>query len=367
MKGFVPYLLTHASQIFANQTPSSKITPPGFLQMLLANKPAGMQVINSSTMDSGGHVRGVKIKYRPRGIASDVKTTDTCDVDIVPEYQEADVPALSFRKIGIKIDDDVIRKYEAEASKTVAIGQPASQLMTELYNAIIEQMNGFIGSIDSSLLAAQAAAFGKNAVTGSNATTAISFSNTNQINYTDGIVKLLSDIQENEFYGKTNIVGSGIISAFAMASQFQKAANQAGYDPSLFNLKIWNDVQAKTAFGANQFGVFAENALGLIEVDRFVGSFAGLKGGSYFFTMPIPLAVSGVADELGAMNVDCQLKYVDCPTEVVNGGVTTTINRGWVLIVSKSFGLFNMPADMFAATDRLTGNNGTLRYTASVA
>lgn len=367
MKGFVPYLLAHASQIFANQTPSNKLTPPGFLQMLLANRPTGMQIVNNSTMDGNGHIRGLKVKYRPRGLSSDVKTTDDCNVDVVPEYLEADIPSTMFRKIGIKIDDEVIRKYEAEASRTVAVGAPASPIMAELYNAILEQMNGFVGSINTALLTTQAAAFGKNAVTGSNATTTINFSNTNQINYTDGIVKLISDTQENEFYGKINICGNGIISAFDIARQFQKAANQAGYDPSSFNLKIWNDVFSKTAWGANQFGVFAENALGLIEVDRYVGSFAGYMGGSYFFTMPIPLAVSGVADELGSMNIDCQLKYVDCPSEVSDGaGGTKTINRGWVLYVSKSFGLFNMPSDMFAATDRLTGNNGTLRYTAAI-
>jgi hypothetical protein len=367
MKGFVPYLLAHASQIFGNQTPSAKLTPPGFLQMLLANKPTGMQVINNSTMDGSGHIRGLKIKYRPRGLSSDVKTTDDCNVDVVPEYQEADVPTTMFRKIGIKIDDDVIRKYEAEASRTVAVGQPASPLMIEMYNAILEQMNGFVGSINSALLTSQAAAFGKNAVTGSNATSVLNFSNTNQISYTDGIIKLLTDVQENEFYGKINICGNGIISAFDMARQFQKGANQAGFDPSSFNVKIWNDIYSKAAWGANQLGVFAENATGLIEIDRYVGSFAGNKGGSDFFTMPIPLAVSGVADELGSMNIDCQLKYVDCPSEVSDGaGGTKTINRGWILYISKSFGLFNMPTDMFKAGDRLAGNNGTLRYTAAI-
>lgn len=138
-------------------------------------------------------------------------------------------------------------------------------------------------------------------------------------------------------------------------------------DPSSFNVKIWNDAYSRSAWGANQFGVFAENSLGLIEVDRYVGSFAGLKGGSAFFTMPIPIAVSGVADELGSINIDCQMKYVDCPTEVSDGaGGTKKINRGWVLYISKSFGLFNMPTDMYKSSDRLSGNNGTLRYTAAV-
>lgn len=367
-QGFVLPLLLHAKQIFANQAPSTKLTPPGFLRFLLANKPAGMQVITNGIQDNNGHVRGVKLKYRPRGLMTDVQSVDNCEIDVIPSYIETDVPSLSFRKIGIHIPDDTIRKYEDEASRTVSVGSVATPFMTEIYNAIVEQMNGFIGSINTELLTKQAAAFGKNAVTGTNATTPITFSNNNQINFENGIVKLLLDTQENEFVGNMNIVGNGVISAFDLARQFQKQANQFGYDPSSFNLKIWTDIYSSAAWGANQFGLFAENSIGIIETLRYVGSFAGERPNSVFFTMPIPIAMSGVADEVGSMSVDCQLKYYDCPTEVSDGaGGTKTINRGWVLIISKSFGLFNIPGDSFAAGDRLNGNNGSLRYTASIA
>ena len=51
------------------------------------------------------------------------------------------------------------------------------------------------------------------------------------------------------------------------------------------------------------------------------------------------------------------MKYIDCPSEGQP--------RGWKLIVSKNYGLFNAPSDQFATGDRLAGVTGTFLYKAT--
>src|SRR5688500_15179799 len=119
--GFVPGLLLTQDQVFGNIAPSKKITPLGYLEMLLGNTTPN---IVSSTIENGGHIRDVKIKYRPRAVAGKSVTTDDCSVQATPIYLEQTLPALSFRKNGTFIDYDTIRKYENEASTTVRVGRP---------------------------------------------------------------------------------------------------------------------------------------------------------------------------------------------------------------------------------------------------
>jgi hypothetical protein len=68
---------------------------------------------------------------------------------------------------------------------------------------------------------------------------------------------------------------------------------------------------------------------------------------------------------LPLMHIDFQLKELDCPQESTVGYETVTLDAGYSLIMSKRFALWQVPADAFQASDRLTGNNGALRYTAA--
>jgi hypothetical protein len=69
-------------------------------------------------------------------------------------------------------------------------------------------------------------------------------------------------------------------------------------------------------------------------------------------------------DPMIGLRWDMQLKYYDCPTTVTNAytGSSQSIDRGWVLILSKNYGYFPTPTDAFDGADVLHGNNGTLRY-----
>jgi hypothetical protein len=77
------------------------------------------------------------------------------------------------------------------------------------------------------------------------------------------------------------------------------------------------------------------------------------------------LNLSGADGMLGMLNIDFQLKEIDCPQETTVGYEETTLGAGYSLIMSKRFALWQVPSDAYQSTDRLTGNNGSLRYTAT--
>ena len=126
-------------------------------------------------------------------------------------------------------------------------------------------------------------------------------------------------------------------------------------------LNTYNDPKTATLWGANHFGVFAKGSVGLVDFNKNVGSYAGMKGGSYFFTLPVPVQLAN--GELSALTFDCQLKYEDCPVYSTEG--QKVADRGWKLIVSKHYGLFNLPTDAYSSSDVLAGVNGSFHYIAT--
>lgn len=364
--GFLPYLLMLQKQVYAGTAPSSKLTPPGYLKMLLAN--ATPNIVSSNIADGSGHIRDVKIKYRQRVPTGQSVTTDDCTIQAKPVYSEATIPALSFRKYGIFLDYQSIAKYEKEASATVALGMPAPPqgIMMEIYNAMLEAANGLLGDVNADLLQAQAVAFGKNVTNGLNTPKTINFplaTTSNPLNA--GLTMLMSDVMENEIrQNNFLIVGSGLINNVYLQQSLNttnsKDANYPGSVPPFY----W-DPAVTTKFGANQFGVFEKNAVQFVNINKFDGFIGGDKMSTFLFTLQLPLIDSLGGTELASFKFDAQLRHIDCPSEVNIGGVPTTVDRGWVLDLMCNYGQFNIAADAYAAGDRLTGNNGTLRYTAT--
>lgn len=223
-------------------------------------------------------------------------------------------------------------------------------------------------------MAPQAVKFGVNQVTGSNAAQTVNIpKDATQFDLQSGITKILADAQENEFCGAINIVGSGIMNNFAI-QQLVACCNAAGVDMSKFTGFNWyNDLYAKTAWGTNQIGVFSEGSVGLVDITRFKGFRAGNKGVSTFFTLPLPVECPACNGGYDSLVFDAQLKYFDCPGDLATDCDADDVpfERGYAVILSKTFGLFNIPSDAYqneaaygdCGTDRLTGNNGTLRYT----
>ena len=358
LTGFVQALLVNIGVLAGLDNPQYKITPVGFMQMLLEN-PTTAKISNAKEIMDGKE-RELKVRYAQRGLESEVTSVDDCDTPITLLYKETTIGRPLFNKIGIFISDDDMRKYQSEAQATLAAGTPSVPLMVPLYEAIVVHLNGLIQKMDANLLAAQATNWGKNAVTGAVTAQAVKFENTISMN--NGVTKLISDYQFNEGIEIPLIVGNGIINDYNIVQSMKISADQGGFGANK-TFKMYNDLRSVAAWGANHFGLFMPGMVGLVDFNKNVGPYAGEKGGSYFFTLPVPVQLNG---QLSALTFDCQLKYQDCPVTTGTGEQAVTTPRGWHLIISKSYGLYNAPTDMFADTDRLTGVNGSFHYTATL-
>ncbi|MDR1764404.1 MAG: hypothetical protein LBR64_10740 [Dysgonamonadaceae bacterium] len=356
LKGIIGSLLVTISALSTLNDPQYIISPVGFLQMLLNN--ATTASVNNLEALQQGLTREVKVRYMQRGIDSDAIALDNCDTSITAAWQEATLGAASFSKIGVKIDDSLLRQLEENASQPFALGTPATQLNMALYQTILTQINGLISKIDKNLLAAQAAAWGINPVIGSATAQNVTFNNTPTM--TDGIVKLLSDYQFAEITGTPQVVGNGPVVNYDILQRLKIGTDSGGFGSNQVN--VYNDPFSVTAWGAGHFGVFVPGLVSFVDYLRYSGNFGGFKGGSYFFTFPVPVQLAN--GTLTQLWFDGQLKYNDCPEY---DETTLVTDRGWSIIISKNYSLFNAPSNIYKAGDRLAGFNGSMHYIGAAA
>lgn len=354
--GFVQAFLTNINLIAQQNDPQMKVSPAGFLRMLMENN--AMTNINNLSDLQQGPERDIVVRYLQRGTKANVTHVDDCDTPITASWKESNIGRPLLTKMGIFISDEEMRKYQAEAAQTLAAGTPATPLMQGLYYLILSQMNGFIQDMDSQLVSAQASKWGNN-IAYSPAAGAKTINFGKEFELTDGYVKLLTDMKANEVAGDVMIVGNGLVNAVDAYQKLKSGLDARGFGSLALN--AYDDVESATLWGANHFGAFAKGTIGLVDFNKYVGAYAGEKGGSIFFTLPIPTILSN--GEYSALTLDAQLKYVDCP--VYDGEGHKVADRGWKLILSKSFGLFNLPADAHSAADRLNGVNGAFHYIAA--
>jgi len=361
--GFCPAILQHLKSLQGCNYSGTKITTGGFLKMLLEQRakiPNHQLTING---ESPGHFRPVDVKYMPRVTPTQVTDSLDCDIDIIPQYTESSITRTMDRKFSFMIPDEQIARYCVEASNSVMIGRPPTMMMNEFLQYFMHMLNGFLGSIDTALLTNMASNFGVNQVTGVNTTQTVNIDTDGTINdLQTGLTKILADAAANEFCGTINLVGSGLMNNYFIQQAF-KSADSAGVDTSrISGVNFYNDYYAGTAWGANQVGAFENNSALFVDLNRFTGFRAGDKGNSTFFNLPVPVECACNGD-YSLLGLDIQLRYQDCPELRSVAGYESTIevDRGYQVIVSKSFGLFTQ--ENYAATDRLNGVNGTLRYT----
>ncbi len=372
-KGLANALLIASREAFRGATPIDKLTTPGFLQYLLGNnKP---DIISQGKDDGSGYVRDIKIRYRNRGIPGQTITEDNCSIQVRPAYLEHVVPATQYRALGIVFEDDQIATFERDAMAQQSAGTPTmTGIMKDIFEAIIEQANGLFADINNDLLAIQVANFGKNVVPGNNAAKAINFAlstATNPLNA--GMTEVMSDAMANEVrLAGATIVGSGLINNYYL-QQVAKSHDQSGLNTSQLALpKFYYDPYAQAAWGANQFSLLEKDAVQFVNVCRFRGPKAGLKGGDFFMTLRLPVVDSLGQGTMSGFEFDVQLTYRTCPGEVQigapgEGNPPVQLGRGWNIILSSSYQIVHIPSDSYAAGDRLNLVNGTFRYSATNA
>jgi hypothetical protein len=365
--GLANALLISSREAFKDAAAIDKVTTPGFLQYLLGNnKP---NIISDYKDDGTGYLRDIKIRFRQRGVPGQSITTDNCTMQTTPAYLEQIVPTTAFRALGMCFDDAQIDKFEKDALSVSTVGG-FTPVMKDVYETIIEKANGLFADINNDLLAVQVASFGKNISTGNNAAKTINFplpTTTNPL--TQGMLDIMNDAMINEVrLNGACIVGSGLINNYYLqqAAIANIQGNMAGVNTSMLAMpKLYFDPYAQAAWGANQFGLFEKNAVQFVNTCRFQGIKAGQKGSDYFTTMYLPITDSLGQASLGGFKFDVQITYRTCPGTVTIGGVPTAMGRGYNIILSCSYQTVNIPANSYAAGDRLNLVNGTYRYTAT--
>jgi hypothetical protein len=361
---YAPFLLTHLKQVIGNNAPETKISPTGFLKLAIENSPSLRMPAHEKLRlnDASGHIKQVRLSYLKRITPGMISSTDNCDNDFVPVYNDIILEAPHFSKFSFYIADSEIAQYMNDASRTVAIGQPATPFMQEHLTALMTTVNGIVGAMDTNLLGD--VTWGVNQTTGNNAAKTININKNATVNdLTTGFAELLNDVDENEISGTILMAGSGLFNNFQRQRAFAGMAQNGVNEAAAGGYNWYFDVYARTAWGTNQVGVFAPGTIGLVDLQKYVGFRSGYKGTSFFFQIQLPVQPAQNDGTADMMTFDAQLKYIDCPTEIYNGYETVTVNRGWQLIISKNYGLFQQPTDTYTASDRLTGNNGALRYT----
>jgi len=359
MQGFAPYLLNHIKQIAGESTPQYKMEVPGFLNLLLSQSKPKEVRLNSEN----GHKKTVRVKAKQRATKDMTDTSKSCDSTLVPIWQEQELALDVVRQIAFHIEDETIAQYMEDASRTVNVGQPATQIMNEFYENILTHTSALMEGINDDLLTLAAAQVGVNRATGSNAAQTININKDGAINpLTDGFTKILTDYKLNGGKGRPQIVGAGLM----LASEMQKgeiSTNQAGLDTSKLNMwDFYYDQDVETSLGANQILAYEPNAVQLVEYMEYTGFKAGEKpGASTFGVITLPVVVNG---EIKPVNFDFQLKYNDCETTMTDAyyGTSLTLGKGYNLILSKQCGLFTLSSASYRGTDVLAGNRGSYRF-----
>jgi len=368
MLGFAPAILQHLKVLMAQNYGGVKITPAGFTKLLVQNNPNlrvssidGEKLTGMKLSTSGGHIRGVRVKSLPRITPDQVKSEDNCDNDVGFQYIESDINAPLYSKLGFQLEWGFVERYQKEASDLKSTGKPNTPVLNELLEQLMHCVNGIIGDMDNKLLGS--ITFGNNVVTGNNLAKTININKQgNVLDLSEGLVEMLNDANQNEFVGDMLLTGSGLFNKFTIAKP-NISANQAGIDLSGFaGYKWYNDLYASSKLGANEVAAFAKGAVGLVDIDRYLTWKAGKFGNSHFcqIMLPVESGIEGMAPVMMPFNL--QIIEKDCPAEAFNGYNVRQMGRGWTVLISKAYGLWQAPTSQFQATDRLANTNGSLRY-----
>lgn len=360
-QGFAPYLLKSSREAFLSANPQDKVEEVGFISLLKSQNPR-IEVLKLNT--ESGHKKSVQVKAKRRLNVAHTDTTKSCDASLTLPYYEKSVDLSSTRQVAVYLEDETLAKYMEDASKGIPVGD--SKVAVEMYDNIRIAANALVEGLNQDLFTLGVAALGVNKVTGSSATQSVNFPlNTTNNDLASGMNKVLADFKRNNFSGRPQIVGDGLMHNF-MLQQASKSNDQSGLDTKIQarNADFFYDPYTTTVAGSNQFLVYEPDAVGLVEYLEYKGFKGGVRPGSSIFgTIILPFGNTG-----GTIELDWQLKYYDCATTLTDSyyGTSMSVEKGFNMILSKQVGLWTVPNDAYRnGTDVYYGNRGSLRYTAT--
>lgn len=355
--GFAPYVLKSLQALAGNNYPGIKITPSGFLALLLENS----NIVDAKLTNPQGHKVTAQVKYKVRQTDAVVQESDNCDIDFTPVYKEAAMTTPRFAKTGFHLSMDTVSAYMNEASNPQSIGNPSVSVIREIADSIAHAANAIVTKVDKVLLGD--VVWGTNVTTGNNNAKTLNIGkDTDKYVLDNGFQMLLNDAFENEFNGQLLIAGSGLMNAHELGKLSNTlSAGGNGVNLASFNgYKWYPDLFTASEWASNQIGVFAPGSIHFVDFQKYVGFQQGKIGNSTFFQIDLPVNY-GLGQTV--MTFDIQIKELDCPTTLLNHyGDEGTYERGYGVYISKRYGLFQTPSDAYSAVDPASGVNGALRY-----
>lgn len=370
--GTAQAILLNQGLVYKNAAPSLKITPPGYLGMALENMIPNM--ISSSVDPKTGYIRDVKIRAKkrvPTGLSVDA---DDCSTQAQTGYVERSIPSLATKKRSIFFDDTYMEALTENALQ-IAKGAGDLSLPMEFFDTIRSNMNGLLGDINISCLAAQDAVWGVNVVPGDANKRTCNFPLSGASNpLAQGVTMLMTDMAQNEvMWNNVKVVGSGLSYAYWMQHmQNAKSTDASGLNTAqLGNPKYYFDPYAASAWGANEFALIEDNAVQFLNVCKFRGYKGGQKGDSEFTTMLFPITDS-LGNVIRTLEFDVQIQHKTCPSELVIDEDdaypdAVSVERGTIVHIIARFAPVFLGTTEYETTDRLNGNRGSYWYGATNA
>ena len=360
--GIAPYLLQHVAVGLKENDPSTKITPAGFLKLAIDNTP-DFQIPEHEKLrltTEGGQYRDIKLWYYKRANPSQVDETLECAVGEynVRETFGISAPFIASRTIAFSNSD--LAQYTEDAITTVKLGKAPTPFMQEVFKQIMTQCNAIAGKINQDLIGALQ--FGVNVVNGQHSKTINIGKNANEFDLNSGIPALLTDIQLNEMNGDALIAGAGFMLGYEQYKKISGSAANGVNIAETSGYQFYKDFYVPTKLGnANALAVFAPGTVGFVDLNTLVGFREQNLG--VFQAFQIPLPVNTVDGQSTVMMFDVRMRFNACPTDIVDyQGNSRTVQEGWSIQISKQYGLFQTPTDLYGAGDRLAGSNGALKY-----
>lgn len=359
--GIAPYLLNDLKSTAGGAYPGYKVDLKGFLAMLTSGP--GANPIQQGTVS--GNKKTVTFWYRQRPTLSMTDTAAACDQLLTPARLESTVSVANVRQIAYHLSDELVASYTEEAAQRMANpGIPFSGGATnEMMDIIYSACNAILTGINRDLLGLLT--WGRNKVSGNNASTTVNIPQTLSQNLGTGVAKLMSDYKSNNLMGTPNVVGAGLFYNY-MLTQPYKGNDSIGMNSQIATgmMNFYPDQDFASVVGTNDIGIFEPGSLQMVEYLEYTGFKAGVKPGDSEFGVLVLPAVD-TAGNILPVKLDYQLRYLPCATTLVDAysGQSTTFQKGWSLILKKNFGLFQLPSDSFRNDDGNIAVNGALRFT----
>lgn len=364
--GLAPALLKDITAIAKEATPQFKVDAHGLAGMVLTTSdPSAINI----TSEPSGHKNTVNFWYRKPFTKSQTDTTLSCDQQQTSARIEGTTSVGNVRQLAIHIDDETIASYTSDASARQATGgAPSSTVYAELMNMIMGGCNALYKAVNDDLWSL--VSFGRNRVSGLSTATTVNIEKNGDVRALGtGLTKLLRDYQKNNLTGRPQVVGEGLLWDYLMEStSAQTGANLNGIDArlQLNGMDFWRDIDAAAAMGNdnNAVGLFEPNSIQFIQYKKYTGFKAGVFPTSTFGTFSLPL-MNATGQVSRPMTFDYQLKYYDCAQTITEAysAASYTVEKGWSIIISINFGLWQIPADAYRNDDSRIAINGALQYT----